>query len=339
MPVAPAPAGGNPVAAPEQSFRERKASQLGAERQRDESEREPTERPDPPQQRTPPESVESAQDLYEDPQGVQADDEYEDDDQGMLEGDPDEGTPPEGELEDGEEKHDWEKRYKDLQAQMTQLTQERGEITQEHTEVMGEALRLKFDLEDRFEEAVGRAEYMANVMGGQAQQYRNINWSQVPAEQLANLQQQAQQAFMIEQQANAAWDEVKRQKSEALQTVKSREAAIAKIRLKRTIGLNNEVYGELREFAGQSGMAPEAFNQITDPVIMEWAADAMKFRNAGNKVRVKDKRKAQVPRGRNAKQAPRDARGKFAKTDLVPNQRGSFADKHKHRLAMERQGR
>jgi len=212
-------------------------------------------------------------------------------------------------------------------------------MSQEHAETMGEVLRLKFDLEDRFEEAVGRAEYFANVMSGHANQFRNINWTQVPPDQVANLQQRAQQALAMEQQAAAAWDEVKRRKDDALTHVKQREAAIAKTRLKRTIGLNNEVYSALRQFTVGRGMDPQRFNELTDPVIMEALFTHMQVTGAGNKVLTKNKRKAQVPGGRQPQQQPRDSRGKFERAQVVPNQRGSFAEKARHRLAMERQGR
>ena len=348
MPIAPAAPQGQPAnvstqqsAAPaQQSFRERKMADLGSERPPEVRERrEPAPMQDRPRP-TPSRDVESTEDQIQDiPQDL-AGDEYEDEESGYYDEDPEEGTPSDvGSDEDPREGGEWEKRYKDLQRQFTQLSQERGEMTQEVTETMTEALRLKFDLEDRFEEAVGRAEYMANIMSGNANQFRNINWAAVPPEHLPALQQQAQQALAMEQQSKAAWEEVKRRKDEALTHVKQREAAIAKTRLKRTIGLNNEVYGSLREHAVRLGMAPQEFNQITNPVIIEALHAQMTMMNAGNSVRTKNKGKAQVPRGRNAAQAPRDARGKFARTDLEPNRKGSFAEKHRHRLAMERQGR
>lgn len=342
MPIAPPgpqTSGAPSAAVPQQSFRERAIARLGQESAPERPQ--PTERQNPtPEARTPSRDVGSAQDLEQDPQGFQADDEYEEEGQGGLYEDP-EGTPSDDTLEASpQEGGEWEKRYKDLQAEYTQLAQERGEIASEHAEAMGETLRLKFDLEDRFEEAVGRAEYFANVMSGHANQFRNINWTQVPPDQVANLQQRAQQALAMEQQATAAWDEVKKRKDETLTHVKQREAEIAKVRLKRTIpNWGNETYAQLRQHAAQRGMDVKEFNGITNPVIIEALYAQMVLGNAGNKVLTKNKRKAQVPGGRQPQQQPRDSRGKFERAQVVPNQRGSFAEKTRHRLALERQGR
>lgn len=342
MPIAPpnaAPQAPATPVAPQPSFRERKAAQLSGERDAVTAEAPPVERADPTlEERTLHQETESTEDLDQDiPQG-QADDEYEDDDDGELSEDP-EGTLDASPEDDTEGSHDWEKRYTDLRSEYDRVTGSREEMTSEHAEAMGETLRLKFDLEDRLGEATGRAEWLMNVASGNANQFRNINWSQVPPEQLPQVQAQAQQALAQEQQAQAAWNQIKGESDKAKAEFKQREAAIAKTRLKRSIGLNNEVYGQLREHAVSSGMALQEFNEITNPVIIEALHAQMTMRNAGNTVQTKNKRKAKVPRGRGAKVTPRDSRGKFARSEVEPNQRGSFADKHKHRLAMERSGR
>lgn len=343
MPIAPqqerAPAakpGDAPQGAPQQSFRERKAAELAAEREPEPRERQPESR-QTRQERTPSGPTGSTDNLDEDSQEVEGDEEYEGE-EGELFDDPDDGAPDDdSDLDDPEETHDWRKRYEDQQAELTRLYQERDGISQEHAEAMGETLRLKFDLEDRFEEAVGRAEYMANVMSGNAQQYRNINWSQVPAEQLPQVQAQAQQALAMEQQAKAAWEEIKRRADETKDHVKKREAEIAKIRLKRTIpNWGNETYQQLRQFAVSQGMDARRFNDETDPVVIEALNALMVLRTAGNKVQSKSKRKAQAPRGKTGRK-PRDSRGRFQQ--IVPNQKGSFAEKARARLEAERRGR
>lgn len=358
MPIAP-PATGTTSAQPavsgREAFREMKREQLAAERGQDTAsdrgdvpEDRKTRQPAPrdrgyrEDQRTPSQPAGSTEDLDQDRQQDQADDEYEGED-GELFDDPEDGAPDEdSELDDPEENHDWRKRYSDLRAEHTRLTQERGEIASEHAEAMGETLRLKFELEDRFEEAVGRAEYFASVMSGNASQYRNINWAQVPAEQLPQLQAQAQQALAMEQQAVAAWNEVKRRKDETLTHVKQREAAIAKVRLKRTIpNWGNETYAQLRQHAVESGMDVKEFNSITNPVLIEALHAQMVMRGAGNTVQKFDKRKAKPPRGRGGSDArqPRDVKGRYDRMTVTPNQRGSFAAKAAERLRLERQGR
>jgi len=322
-----------------ESFRDRKAAQLRDERAALPPEQ-PTDRLDPPQERTLRHDVDSeAQDIGQDDQVAIADDEYESGVEGELYDDPEDGTLTDSADDETEENHDWKKRYEDQQAELTRLQQVQTERDEQTSAVIGEGLQLKFDLEDRLREATGRAEIMANAMSGNAQQYRNINWATIPPDQVANVQAQAQQAMVMEQQANAAWEQAKNEADEVRSQLKQREAAIAKARLSRTIGLNNEVYGQLREYAVGRGMAPQVFNDITDAAIIEDLHFAMTMRNAGSTVRTDKKRRAKPPRGRGAHNAPRDARGKFAKAEVVPNQRGSFADKHRHRLNMERQGR
>jgi len=343
MPIAP-PQGQGPAAvsgeAPQQSFRERKAAELAAESgtRREQEGRPPTDRENPTRrERTPSQPAGSTEDFEEDGQDLEADDEYEGDDQGDLFEDPDDGTPSDDDEEGYEESGNWQKRYQDLQAEYTRMAQERGEITEEHSQAMGETLRLRFDLEDRLNEAAGRAEYMANVMSGNANQYRNINWSQVPAEQLPQLQAQAQQALAMEQQAKAAWEQIQGQREETMAHVKQREAAIAKIRLRRTIpNWGNETYAKLREFAVNQGMPVKQFNDTTDPVVIEALHALMTLRTAGKNVQTKFKRKAQAPRGKTGR-VSRDARGRFA--EVVPNQRGTFAEKARQRLERESRGR
>ena len=324
-----------PQAPQGQSFRERKASQLSGEREATPPELQPVFKQEPAQG-TPRKETELAEQEVSDDDLVE-DGEYEDEDEGRLAEDP-EGIPDVAAADDSDEEgHDWQKRYKDLQAEYSRVTENRTEMEQEQAEAMGENLRLKFDLEDRLNEAVGRAEYMANVMSGNASQYKNINWAQVPPEQLPQVQAQAQQALQMEQQSQAAWAQVKQQTDEARQTLRGREAAIARTRLKRSIGLDNELYGKLHEHAVTRGMSSEEFKDITNPVVIEALHAQMQMMQAGNTVKANTQRNAKAPRGgRAVKRTPRNARGQFEKTQTVPNQRGSFADKHRHRLAMER---
>jgi len=338
MAEAPAVPAGSP---PQQSFTERKAAQLRDERDaRGEVEPQPVT-PQDPATGTPSDGIGSTEDMeLDDSQGLYADDEtgqFDEDDPSV---DP-EGTPTDQDLEATEGHIDWEKRYKDLQSE-TQVTREgRGEMEQEHAESMGQHLKLRFEMEDKLTEAVQRAEFLKNTMSGNAQQFRNIDWSRVPPEKVQEVQAQAQQALYLEQQADHAYSQVQGQVNETRSVVKQREAEIAKVRLKRSIpGWSNEVYSQLRQSAAESGMPAEEFNDITSPVMIEALYAAMQFKTTGSSVQnVRTNRKAATPRGKAARRAPRDERGKFARATVEPNQRGSFADKHKHRLAMERNGR
>jgi hypothetical protein len=323
----------------QQSFTERKAAQLREEREaRGEVEPQPIPQQDPAG--TPSEAMGSTEDVEQDEaQGLYADDvtDAPEDDESV---DP-EGTPTDDDPEETGEGTDWEKRYKDLQRETQAVRESRGEMEKEHAESMGEHLKLRFEMEDKLTEAVSRAELMRNVMSGNAQQFRNINWSQVPPERIQEVQAQAQQALQMEQQADAAYQQMQEQVNETRNVVKQREAEIAKVRLKRTIpGWSNEVYSELRQSAVESGMPATEFNEITSPVIIEALYAAMQNRRAGSTVqKVRTNRKAAAPRGKAARRAPRDERGRYAAAKVEPNVRGSFADKHRHRLAMERNGR
>jgi hypothetical protein len=326
------------------SFTARKAEQLRVERANQPEQ--PAPAPRQPEQdtdlgdQTPQPDMGSADVEEDDSQGLYADGEdaeYEDDAE-----DPD-GTPSDESDTDYEaDDVNWEKRYKDLQSETQAVRENRGEMEQEHAESMSQHLKLRFDLEDRLSEATQRAEFLRNTMSGNAQQYQNIDWSRVPPDKVQEVQAQAQQAFQLQQQADTAYDQIMGQVNDTKTKVKQREAAIAKTRLVRTIpNWGNETYGELREFAVNSGMPANMFNEITDPVIIEWAYAAKQIREAGSKgvQSVTKTRKAQPPRGKGARKGPRDERGRYATKKVEPNQRGSFADKHRHRLAMERDGR
>jgi hypothetical protein len=330
------------VAAPQQSFTERKAAQLREEREaRSRSNDAPIQR-EAPDYGTPPGDDGISEDVEQDlTQGLYADEEG---DQGALE---DSSEALEDEIPSDEEQGaeagdvDWEKRYNDLRSETQSILESRGEMDQEHAEAMSQHLQLRFEMEDRLQEAVQRAEYMRNVMAGNAQQYQNINWAQVPADKVQEVQAQAQQAFAMAQQADQVWNQMSQEVQQQKELIKQREAAIAKTRLRRTIpNWSNETYAEIRDFAANAGMPASEFNEITNPVIIEALHAYRQLKSGSSGVgKTQTTRKSQAPRGKAARRQPRDERGKFARKQTVPNERGSFADKHRHRLAMERQGR
>lgn len=323
-----------------QSFQERKAAQLASERS-PEPEGNPAPAEAPENIGLPSEELESVgeQDLS---QGL-TDDEY--DDQDELEGsdgalsDEEEIPPTEDQDEADEPNVDWEKRYQDLRSETQTLMESKKGMDREQAEAMAEHARYRFELEDTLSEAQQRADFFRQMMGSNAAKYRQINWAQVAPDQLSTLQQEAQQAFMLEQQANTAYEQFAQHQDQMSAASKQREAEIARIRLRRTIpNWDNKVYAEVRDFAVQEGMDVRQFNEITDPVVIEWAYNAMQSKNAGSQVQKSVRRKQKAPRGRNVRRQPRDERGQFQTKQVVPNQRGSFADRHKHRLAAERRG-
>ena len=324
---------------PQQSFQQRKMQQLDSERDASGANEPVTITPqDPEFAGTPSEEMESV--VEQDAQGLYDDEgEYQDD----LEGSPEDlNELPSGEDQDpNTETVDWEKRYKDLQAETQTVREGRGEMEQEHAQSMAKHLELRFEMEDKLSEAVQRAEFMRNVMSNNAAQYQNIDWSRVPPDKVQEVQAQAQQAFTTAQQTEQAYTQMQSEIQQQKELVKQREAAIAKTRLRRTIpSWGNETYSALREFATESGMPANEFNDITNPVIIEWAYAAKQIREGASSVQdVRTNRKSTAPRGKAARRQPRNNQGQYARKQTQPNQKGSFADKHKHRLAAERQGR
>ena len=324
----------------EQSFSQRKAAQLGEERaQRGEVVPVTPTDLDAHSRETPDEVVES-EDVEQDAQGLYASENEVDSELEDSPADLDTEL-PEGEDQELEDSNtDWEKRYKDLQSETQAIRESRGEMDHEHAAGMADVLKVRFEMEDKLTEAVQRAELMRNVMSGNAQQFKNINWSQVPPDKIQQVQAQAQHAMQMEQQAEQAYDQMTQEVSSVREVTKQREAAIAKTRLQRSIpNWGNDTYGAIRQFATESGMPASEFNEITNPVIIEALYTASQVKGTGSKVRKSTTKKAATPRGKAARRQPRDARGKFDRTKVEPNQRGSFAEKHQHRLNMERNGR
>lgn len=236
---------------------------------------------------------------------------------------------------------DWKKRHDDLRTHTQELMANRDNELQEHAEAMAEVSRKRFELEDSLTEAIDLAGFMKQSMTGNAESYRNIDWSRIPADKVQEVQQAQQQALAMEQRANAQFEEVQKRVNEARSVQRQREAEIALHRLRRTIPNweKDGVYGQLREFATSQGMPVEDFNQIANPVVLEWAFSAMQGKKAGSKVTKSVARQAKPPTGRNAQRQTRNEAGQFAKKQVTPNQRGSFADKHQHRIMAEKQGR
>jgi hypothetical protein len=326
----------NTPVAPAQSFAERKTAQLSEERHL-RGETQPVA-PEALPLETPQGELQESVDVGSDDPVVYA---SEDDDfDGENPPEALDNETPEGQAtEEVESNTDWEKRYSDLQSETQGIRDSRGEMDQEHAQSMSQHLQVRYELEDKLTEAVSRAEWMKNAMEGNAQQFRNIDWSRVPPDKVQEVQAQAQQAFMLQQQSQQAFEQMSEETGKTKELVKQREADIAKVRLRRTIpNWSNETYAGLRDFAMEQGLPAAEFNNITNPVIIEALYTAQQIKTTGSNVQTSTTRKAQAPRGKAARRQSRNTRGQFENKVVEPNQRGSFADKHRHRLAMERTG-
>jgi len=241
---------------------------------------------------------------------------------------------------DDDQDHDWQKRYKDLQSEYTRVMQSREQFESEMTDNLMATKRMQFELEDTLGKAARDAGLLSQALTGNADRFRNINWSQVPADQVGALQQQAQQAFAQEAQAQQALNQINEQQQQQWKLKVEREAELTRTRLKRTIpNWSNELYGELANYAEQRGLSRELFNSITDAAVIEMIYDSFSLKTAGQKAKTVSKRKAQKPAAQNKPVATRDARGRFANAkahfEQNPNQRGAFAAMKEAQLRAE----
>ena len=255
--------------------------------------------------------------------------------------DQDDDVEPQDDETPDEVDHDWQKRYKDAQAELTRLQQSREEFEGELTHQLTEMKRREFELDDVLTEAQGNAELLLSALKGQADKYRNTDLSQIPADQLPMWQQQAAAAFQHEQQVMGALAHIKQQHKEAQEKQTKREADLALVRLRKTIpGWSNDKYRELGEYTQSRGLDPSLFNTVTNPAVIEMFHDSMMYRQAGSKAKTVSKQKVSKPANANAPTRVRDARGKFVSAkqafDAAPNERGAFAKMKEAQLAMER---
>jgi hypothetical protein len=248
------------------------------------------------------------------------------------------------EAPEGEEAEvvDWEKRYNDQQSELGRYQEERESSETEHSTAMAEILRARYDLEDRMSEQDQQGKFLVQMTTASADRFRNINWANVPPDQLPALQQQAQQAMMQEQQVTNAYNQQVKRATDIKEQATGREAVIARQRLTRTIPDFDNVYPEMAKYAAGRGMDRDQFNQIVDPAVMEMIYDSMTLRNAPDTITTKKQPKARPPTGRVTQTSSRGLDGKFKKAEEAfrkttdPKQRKiAWEEKTKLRLAKE----
>lgn len=240
-----------------------------------------------------------------------------------------------------DEDHDWQKRYKDLQSEFTRLTQNRDEFETEMAHGLTEVKRREYELQDSLTESHTHATILMNAMRGQADQFRQVNWQAVPADQLPQMKAAADAAFAQEAQVNQALEYINTQRKQQYDTSMAREAELTRTRLSKTIpGWSNELYSEIGQYAQSRGLDPQLFQSITNPAVMEMFFDSMQLRSAGSKAKTVGKRRASKPQAQNAPRTGRDVRGRFASAkqnfESNPGQKGSFAAMKEAQLRMER---
>jgi hypothetical protein len=334
-PAAPAPR--------ESTFAERKAAQLRDERAAAPPEREPAPAPETAPA-TPLEPVLSEQgDGYPEllDSGEQAP--LEDDGSDLYEETPE---PLDLQGDEGEPTVDWEKRYKDTQAELTRASEERQERNNEHAEMMAGSLKLQYDLEDNLGKARNYTNYYVEGITNQITQMEQaFNSGQIDPERMQEARQQYHNLQQQKGQMQARLDQIESTESEAKAVKKKREAEITRVRLQRTIPDWSEAkYNAMRSEAVSRGYTEKEYADITDYRFFEMLNDSMTLRSASDAIgSVTQKKRVGSPRGRRNAQAPRDSRGRYEKTKrdfhANPNQKGRFAEMKAQELSRERSGR
>lgn len=326
-----------------QSFAEKKRAQLSQERAA-RPEAEAQQSPDP-QERTPEPELESGEALdlspeMEDEQEIEAGgyDGYEPDEDEDLYETPDSetGEQPEAAADN------WETRYKDAQAKLSEVTANRKAIEQEHAEIMSANLTLKHGLEDKFTEA---KRFVEAYSGGFDQQIAQLEHAfssgMIPPDELPNARQQYQQLVQQRNGLSQQIEQLGEQAKQAKQLERERQSEIARVRLNRTIpGWGEEKWSELGNYALSRGYSKEEYAESVDYRFLELLNDSMQLRQAGDKVKeVKRQRKARGPK-RNARAQPRSADGRYRQAEQAfhdnPNQRGRFAEMKLAQMRKER---
>lgn len=234
-----------------------------------------------------------------------------------------------------------EKQYKDLQRQFTKDRMQREEYESQLSNNMVAVTKTQHELEDSLTGARQMAELLREQWAGNANQFRNIDWSQVPPEKVQQVQQMAQNAMHQEQMANQRLAQIHEQQTQAFQQKMTRQAELASRALQVKIPeWGSETYSSIRGHAESMGLSQEMFNMITEPSVIEMFYHSMLYKGAGKKAKTVAKRKSQKPASANQARQGRNAKGQFMNAKKAfeesPNTRGAFAQMKAAQLAAER---
>ncbi|MEK9828492.1 MAG: hypothetical protein VXA88_09620 [Rhodospirillales bacterium] len=234
-----------------------------------------------------------------------------------------------------------EKSYKDLQRQFTKDRQERESYNQQISEQMVTMTRAQHELEDTLTNSRQMAELLANEAKGNADRFRNLNWSQVPPEKAQEVQAAMSAAFAREQQVTQALNHIAQQQQQHFEQKMTRQAELAAKSLQMKIpNWGQETYSAIRNHAAEMGLPAEMFNMVTEPAALEMFYHSMMYKGAGKKAKTVAKTKSQKPASANTAKQGRNARGQFMNAKKAfeenPNTRGAFAQMKAAQLAAER---
>ena len=234
-----------------------------------------------------------------------------------------------------------EKSYKDLQRQFTKDRQERESYNQQISEQMVTMTKAQHELEDTLTNSRQMAEFLAREAKGNADQFRNLNWSQVPPEKAQEVQAAMSAAFAKEQQVTQALNHIAQQQQQHFEQKMTRQAELAAKSLQMKIpNWGQETYSAIRDHAAEMGLSAEMFNMVTEPAALEMFYQSMMYKGAGKKAKTVAKTKSQKPASANTAKQGRNAKGQFMNAKKAfeesPNTRGAFAQMKAAQLAAER---
>ena len=312
------------------SFQEKKLASLSAERGNQPAEERPRERTDP--ERVPVDQGESVDEQNDDDQALLADvDDVDTDDE--YEEEPEDGNPSEADTDEDTESVDWEKRYKDTQAALSEATRNRKEIEQGLATQEAKTLESRFEMEDGIKEVRKASDFWMRTLQGNVDRFNNVQWHTLTPEQLQHAHQQKQQAEMQAQQFHGAYKQTNDMLNEREQQIRTRAAEVANLRLHRTIpNWGNEKLGQLREYAAQRGYDPKLFSEITSAPLIEMIEESYRLNNPSQTVeRTAKKRTRGKGPQRQAKRVDKSKRGEVKRAQEAfkanPGQKGRFAAK------------
>lgn len=234
-----------------------------------------------------------------------------------------------------------EKSYKDLQRQFTKDRQEREGYNQQISEQMVTMTKAQHELEDTLSSSRQMAELLANEAKGNADRFRNINWSQIPAEKSQEVHAAMNAAFAREQQVMGALNQIAQQQQHHYEQKMTRQAQLAAKTLQMKIpNWGQETYSAIRNHTVEMGLPAEMFNVVTEPAVLEMFYHSMMYKGAGKKAKTVAKTKSQKPASANTAKQGRNAKGQFMNAKKTfeesPNTRGAFAQMKAAQLAAER---
>ena len=337
---------GTQAEAPSNTFAERTMQRLQGEKEADVGSPQQFQQSESAEDVSPEEAEYDAQAEYEaqDDEGYAS--EAEEDTEGALLGE--ESPEDSDESEDTEAPEEgsaeyWEARFRGAEKALSKATENRRAIEKEFADGISENITFRHNLEDLNNQAQQRAEFFLNLASQTVNQWEQLDWNQVPPEEIGKAKAQYQQAVAQRDQLTQALDQVSKKAAEDREISKTRQAEISRSVLQRRIpDWSDDKYREVMSHGMKFGFDQKEMTEIVDWRVIMLLHNDMQTQQATEKVQqLKTEQKAKRPRNRNARQQPRNAQGRFRKSKdeafAKPGDKGAFRQMMADRLAIERE--